>query len=445
MKRAASTLILLAVALALGAYIYFVEMKRKSASEQALEKAKVFENLDSSAIEELRVKTGDQNTLVRKEGATWRVIEPIQSAADENMVTSVTSALGTLEMQRVVDEQPADASQFGLAPPKAEVTFRVKGDSTPRVLQVGEKTATGGDLYAKVGTAPRVFLVPGYLDTTFAKSAYDLRDKSVLAFERDKVTGIELSMPIGPVTLAKEGDAWAIKAPTAMRADFGAVEGLIGRLSSAQMKSIVSEAPTDLAQYGLDKPSSRVSVVAGSGRSTLLFGAKSPDGFFYAKDGSRPLVFTVDTVITDDLNKGADEYRPKDLFEFKTFSGKRFEFTRAGMVSVFEKQKAKDPTSLDTWTRLEPKADKPIEPARLEDFLSKISNLRAQSFVASLPPKAAEAGKALAQWDDGKKSETVTFYRDGTNVFATRAGEPGAAAVTTTDFDDMLKAFDALK
>ncbi|MGE3841845.1 MAG: DUF4340 domain-containing protein, partial [Vicinamibacterales bacterium] len=159
----------------------------------------------------------------------------------------------------------------------------------------------------------------------------------------------------------------------------------------------------------------------------------------------RPLVFTVDTVITDDLNKGANEYRPKDLFEFRTFSGTRFEFTRAGTTSVFEKQKAKDPTALDTWTRSQPQAAAPLEASKIEDFLSKVTNLRAQSFVASLPPKAAEAGKAIAQWDDGKKNETVTFYRDGSNVFASRTGEPGAAAVTTTDFDDMLKAFDAVK
>lgn len=445
MKRAISTLVLLVVALALGAYIYFVEMNRKSASEQALEKAKVFENLDSSTIEELRIKTSDQETLLRKDGTSWRVVSPIETGADENTISSVTSALGTLEVQRIVDEQPGDTAQFGLAPPAAEVTFRAKGDAAPRVLQIGEKTATGGDLYARLASASRVFLLPGYLDTTFLKTTFDLRDKSVLKFDRDKVTGIEVTSAQGPLSLMKEGDSWALKAPVATRADFGAVEGLIGRVGSAQMKTIVADAPADLALYGLDKPTTQVSVLAGSARSTLIFGAKSPDGFFYGKDASRPLVFTVDTVITDDLSKGADEYRPKDLYEFRTFSGSRFEIVRAGSTVAFEKQKGKDANAAESWVQAQPKPAKPLESSKIEEFLSKVSNLRAQSFVASLPAGSTEAARTTTQTAARKGDESVTFYRNGANVYAVRAGELGAAAVTATEFDDAIKALDALK
>ena len=76
--------------------------------------------------------------------------------------------------------------------------------------------------------------------------------------------------------------------------------------------------PKDLAKYGLDKPSMTVTIGAGSAKTVLEVG-KTEDGQTYAKDASRPIVFTVDTTLQDDLNKSFDDYRKKELFEFRPF------------------------------------------------------------------------------------------------------------------------------
>src|SRR5206468_11558376 len=109
---------------------------------------------------------------------------------------------------------------------------------------------------------------------------------------------------------------WKLTAPLQVRADFGAVEGLVGRLQSAQMKSIAAdEAPPDLKKFGLDKPEVTVNVNAGSARATLLVGGKADDGTIYVRDASRPMIMTVESSLVDDLKKGGDEYRRKDIFE----------------------------------------------------------------------------------------------------------------------------------
>ena len=41
----------------------------------------------------------------------------------------------------------------------------------------------------------------------------------------------------------------------------------------------------------------------------------------YAKDVSRPLVFTVDKTLADDLKKSPADYRLKDIFDFREFTG----------------------------------------------------------------------------------------------------------------------------
>ena len=72
--------------------------------------------------------------------------------------------------QRVVDEKPADLKGFGLDPARIDVRFKVKGQNAERRVLLGDKTPTGGDLYAKLPDSPRVFLVASYLEPTFNKS-----------------------------------------------------------------------------------------------------------------------------------------------------------------------------------------------------------------------------------------------------------------------------------
>ena len=46
--------------------------------------------------------------------------------------------------------------------------------------------------------------------------------------------------------------------------DFGTLEGLVGRVSTGQMKSLVADPAADLKPYGLDKPAYQLEFVAGS-------------------------------------------------------------------------------------------------------------------------------------------------------------------------------------
>jgi Domain of unknown function (DUF4340) len=189
MNRGRHTLILAVLAAAIGAYIYFVEMKREPASETpAATLAKVFDGLDAAKVEEVRITaaSGDTTTVQRQNNA-WQIVSPVQAAADDTEVSGMTSSLSGLEVQRVIEEQPKDLATYGLATPRIQVAFRAAGDKEPRRLLIGDKTATGGELYAKLAASPRVFLISGFLEGSFNRTTFELRDKKVLAFDRDKV------------------------------------------------------------------------------------------------------------------------------------------------------------------------------------------------------------------------------------------------------------------
>jgi hypothetical protein len=433
-----STIALLGVLVGLVAYIYFVDSK-KPASGGAETKAKAF-TVDADQIEEIQIKPASgEASRVQKINGSWQLVEPEKTEADQGQVTNAATSLASVEINRVVDDNPSDLAQYGLNPPKADVAFRVKGKTGLQHLLLGEKTATGSDLYAKTPDQKGVFLIAAYLENTFERTPFDLRDKAVLKFDQSKADGVEIVHGGMTTTLAKSGSDWTITKPYKARADFAAAEAILTALSSAQMQKIVSNEPNDLGTYGLDKPESTVAVIAGSTRASLVVGKKDGDSN-YARDLSRPLIFTIPSASAADLEKDATTLRRKDMFEGRSFNTARVELKRGNETLTFEKSKGKD--GKDLWKNA---AGKDVDTAKVEDMLTKLSNIRAQLFQNRVDPVLKMPTLIATLKLDNKTTETVTFARNGNAVLANRADEPGSATVEVMAFNDMMSAIDAVK
>ena len=110
-----STILLLVVLGGLAGYIYFVDANRDPAATDA--KPKAFAELSADGIEEIQIRNdSDETARVQLVGGNWQLVEPNAADADGGVVGTVTSNLASLEVQRVVDENPADLAQYGLDP-----------------------------------------------------------------------------------------------------------------------------------------------------------------------------------------------------------------------------------------------------------------------------------------------------------------------------------------
>lgn len=443
MRGARSLLVLVVVLGALGAYIYFVESK-KPAGEAAESRPKVF-SVTADKIAEIAIKAGSgEHTTVRKAGSTWEIVEPVTAPADEAEVSGITTNLATVENARVVDENAKDLAQYGLAAPRVDVAFKTAGDQGYRHLLIGDKTATGGELYAKLGNDNKVFLIAAFLESTFNRTTFDLRDKSLLQFARDKVDRLELQAGKDVVQLALANAEWTLTRPIQAPADYGVVEGLIGRLLTGQMKAIVSQEAKDPKAYGLDKPQFTATVGLGSSQATLFIGGQAEDGTLYAKDASRPMVFTVEAGLLEEVKKPADQLRKKDLFASRPYNTSRVEVVRGGDTLVFERVAGQGDAG-GKWRQTRP-ATRDADASKVEMFLTKLSNLRAESWLEAeaagqdVPLMAVTVG-----FEDGKRQEKVAFSRRGGDVLATASGQPGIAKVVSAELDEALKALDAAK
>jgi hypothetical protein len=437
MRGLRSTLVLIVVLAGLVGYIYYLNKKGPTTADT---KEKAFASVKAEEIEEVQIKSADgQTSRVQKTDGAWKVVEPEAAPADQEGLSSITSSLATLDIQRVVDDNASDVKQYGLDPPRIEVAFRAKGDKEPRRVQLGEKTPTGGDLYARFPGQKRVFLVSSFLDTTFNKNTFALRDKSIIKIDRDKVDRLEIAADKKSVTLAKNGMEWRIVAPIMARADVAAVEGAVERLSSAQMQGIVEAEGGDLKKYKLDPPVGSFTAVTGSSKATLMFG-ETENALIYAKDAARPMVFTVAPTLYTDLIRDIGEFRRKDLFDSRSFNATHVEFKRGAETVTLNKTKNKDGS--EEWKN----GDKLIHAMKVEDLLSKVSNLRADSFEPTTNPALKNPALVITiRFDDDKKMEQVSFVQVANDVLASRSDEAGTAKVMASSYDEVFKGIDEMK
>ena len=221
--------------------------------------------------------------------------------------------------------------------------------------------------------------------------------------------------------------------PVQAPADFVSVNGLLGQLQSAQMTGLKErpEELKDLKQYGLDKPA--VVATIGTGASAMKFelGKEADAGSVWGRDPSKAAVFSINNGVAMELRKTVNDFRRKEVFDFRPFNTTRFEITRGKDTRAFERVKGTGENAVDTWKQVAPAA-KTVDSSNLEGALLDLSNLRAEGFVPTAGAATGHNNPAaviVVKFDDGKKEERVVIGTVGSGVFATRADQPGALKI----------------
>src|SRR5687768_13670676 len=137
--------------------------------------------------------------------------------------------------------------------------------------------------------------------------------------------------------------------------------------------------PAALKEHGLDKPQVVVTIGAGSAKAELAIGKKEDDTHFFARDLARPMIFSVEKSLLDGLAKKADDFRVKDVFAYRSFTVTGLDVTSGGQTYTFAKKKEGEP-AVEKWAQIKP-AEKALDAAKFDDFLTTLSNLRAESFA----------------------------------------------------------------
>jgi len=154
---------------------------------------------------------------------------------------------------------------------------------------------------------------------------------------------------------------------------------------------------------------------------------------------------TLESSLADELGKGVNEYRRKDLFAFRAYDANRIEIVRDGQTIAFDKVKGEGASAEDKWRRSSPNAAD-ADKEKMSVFLAKLESVRAMTFLDSAAKTGLDSPvmTVYAKFDDGKKEERVKFAKSGESVYASRVGESGAAKISPAEFDEIVKKLDEL-
>jgi len=461
--------VLVLVLAGIGSYIWFVERKREPKPEGEREKVTVLAVEKAKAKEITLAAAGGETLRLVKEGQAWKVVAPFAAPADTSAVESLLTSLEKLEADEVVAEQAANLAEYGLDAPSRTITAVVEGASAPFSVQFGAKSPDGSSVYARTGSASKVYLVPQWVEGGFDKKPFDLRDRDLLHLKRDDVRSLEVTGPEGSYALARtdEGE-WALTKPVATRAGRWSVDGLLGTIENLRMEQVAADTATDAKPFGLDPPARAVTLVLKDGATrTLEIGKDAPDPAaapaplpspgqkaekpkptkYYARQKGTGLVAVVPATLADDLAKGMGELRAKRLLEVATYETEGFDVVAGGTKKSYAKSSTKDKDGLDKtqWKRTAPDA-KELETTKVEDALFKMGGVEVAEFVDQPQAVAAYGLDAplLRVTVKAKGESWIEVGKKDGAVYARRSGDTAVLKLDPTKADELLKAFSGL-
>jgi len=359
MKR--STVILLLVAVALGAFVYFYEIKGGKKREEAEESAKQIFQFKPEDIAQIALNRAGETSAFEKRGDAWVMTQPLSTKADESTLDAIARNVATSQVERKLSAAADKLATYGLSEPRVSLTVKLKSGEQHR-LRLGDKDFNGTNVYALIDDSQEVALVSSYLLESADKPLFDLRDKSVLDVEQSEVNRLELKTSTGQFLLTRRGDDWQLQQPRSLPADANEVSSILSQLALAKMTEVVAEEAQDLKAYGLDNPTITARLRTEKGGEQILMLGKKDGEQYYGKTNARSVVFKVGSDLSTKLDVTLFKLRNKKPVVFNPDEITRVRIKNEHQTIVCEK------TAEDKWLLKEPADKKDKEAKRYELF-----------------------------------------------------------------------------
>lgn len=170
MKFKSSTLILLFVALGLGGFVYFFEVRGAPQREAAQAKKQELFTFTEDQIQAFTVKTKQQVLFFqRSNNRTWQMQSPTQTPANDASVAYLLNLLATGTSERPLTVSANQRGEFGLDQPLAIVDVKLNNNETHQLI-LGQPNFNRSFLYAEADP-PRASQVQVLLVSTDFENA----------------------------------------------------------------------------------------------------------------------------------------------------------------------------------------------------------------------------------------------------------------------------------
>lgn len=363
---------LVAVAILGGVYAGLMHMPDE---QDTSSETKTLVSLDTEKLSSVHVTLsgGDDYTLTSttENKKTTYSMSGSQDASvySDSLMQNLCSTASSVSGQ-VVETSCDDLSKYGLADSDSVSTVTITDtDGKTTTLRFGVSSDVVSGTYCNIDGKTDVYLVDSdtasalleqesyYRNLTVLGSYYSLSsevqsltvdalaDGTVLTIQARDTSGMD-------ETTAQAYSDFVFTAPVSCDADDSALKnGLLSDLQTLlTAQSIAEDNPSDLSQYGLDKPTARVHIKTNSIDATVLIGSTTDDnsGRYVMKEGGST-VFVSDASGCGFLNDTWSDWRSTNLMPFSLNEVSQITVTQDGTThTVTVTQETADADSQDT-------------------------------------------------------------------------------------------------
>lgn len=256
--RLATTAVLGATALALGAAIHRVD-HQPAIGKRAADLAKVLVRFDPGTVDRITVERGTAKTVLVKQEGAWFFAESEQDRVDATLAVALLDRLNHLGIVDDLDKggDAPDPVALGIAGDHAiRVTVSGPGGEGDKAVEerlvLGVEAPRTGSIYARrEDGGPGVFVVDGNPRPWLESPLAALRDRKLLAAPVAAVDQLVIRQASGEVALQRRitppQQDWALAAPIVSWADREAMDRLLAAVAALQIEEVVKDAPASEA------------------------------------------------------------------------------------------------------------------------------------------------------------------------------------------------------
>ncbi len=417
-----TTLIIIVLLAGMGGayYLFFQEPSDKTTTNEKPPIHQVYD-VPRDKVEQVEISFADaayQDLKLVKDKTTrnWQLTAPFQADADGEKVDQMLEDMLNKRVKQTLEV--TELTQYGLDTPSITLSLWTAGGASPAATFLIGKKAINFSVYVKEKSEAHIFLIESSALDDLTKSPTDLRTRSVINFNTETVSSIQLerndkgaSEGSSAVHCEKRDGTWHVTHPITAEADTQEIETLLSELRSLQVSSFEADSadasvPARLKKYGLDAPRIQTKLTDDDNTYTLEIGAVVPSetetqGRVYVKvSAHQDTIYTVSEDIYNLLNKSVFDLRDKRVIDFQRTDTIRFEI-RQGTETVIGTRNYDNVWELQT-----PTGKIKADATAVDDLLFGVDSLEAAAFID-------KSTKNLASYGLASPSIKVAFTQRG--------------------------------
>ncbi len=152
MKLPKTTLVLVLLALGLGGFVYFYEIRGETQREEVKRQNQQIFSFTEDDIQSLTIKKQDITLNLERnteaENSRWLLTSPTREPANDGIVAYLTDLLAQGQSDRTLSTPANQLSEFGLDQPLATININLKNQETHQLI-LGKPDFNRSFLYAK--------------------------------------------------------------------------------------------------------------------------------------------------------------------------------------------------------------------------------------------------------------------------------------------------------